>query len=523
MSLQGAAISLSGDGKTAIVGGYGDNLEEGAVWVFGIPDLRIAKSHTGNFRQGDTGAYSISVSNAGTAPTGGPISVTDRLPGSLTPLALSGAGWICTLAQAACVRDDPLAIGASFPPISLTVRAAAGAPPGLTNTAVVSGGSDLSAENNIATDTVTVAPMPDLTIAMTHTGRFLQGELGRPYAITVRNAGGTATAGSVRVAATLPAGLTAQTISGPGWTCEADALACERTDSLVSGGAYAPITLMVDVSTDCSALVTSRASVSGGGEINLTNNAASDPTSVSVIAASSVVNAAGYQKSNLAPEALVTIFGSNLALEAHSGDLESELETLGGTSVTITDAAGVVRASKLAYVSPSQINLLTPAILTPGAGRLTVTNRLGAKVSIPVQAGPVGPGLFSATQNGRGVAAANVVRAGPDGSVVTTPAAVCSGAPPRCAPEPIDMSDPATDVYLVLYGTGIRGHFSLSDVRVSIAGTPVEAIYAGPQPQYPGLDQINVKIPRSLAGRGEADIRVLVSDQQANAVTVTIR
>ena len=44
-------------------------------------DLTVAKSHTGNFTQGQTGAtYSITVTNSGNATTSGTVTVTDTLP-----------------------------------------------------------------------------------------------------------------------------------------------------------------------------------------------------------------------------------------------------------------------------------------------------------------------------------------------------------------------------------------------------------------------------------------------------------
>ena len=58
-------------------------------------DLTIAKSHSGNFTQGQTGAqYSIIVTNAGSASTNGTtVTVTDTLPTGLTATAISGTGW----------------------------------------------------------------------------------------------------------------------------------------------------------------------------------------------------------------------------------------------------------------------------------------------------------------------------------------------------------------------------------------------------------------------------------------------
>jgi uncharacterized protein (TIGR03437 family) len=48
-------------------------------------------------------------------------------------------------------------------------------------------------------------------------------------------------------------------------------------------------------------------------------------------------------------------------------------------------------------------------------------------------------------------------------------------------------------------------------------------LYAGPQNQYAGLDQINVPLVLSLRGSGMANIVVKVNQHQANTVTVDIQ
>jgi uncharacterized protein (TIGR03437 family) len=58
---------------------------------------------------------------------------------------------------------------------------------------------------------------------------------------------------------------------------------------------------------------------------------------------------------------------------------------------------------------------------------------------------------------------------------------------------------------------------------VSIGGIAVTPDYIGDQRQYPGLDQINVTVPRSLAGRGTVDVQVSVAGMTSNTVTVSIR
>jgi uncharacterized protein (TIGR03437 family) len=89
-------------------------------------------------------------------------------------------------------------------------------------------------------------------------------------------------------------------------------------------------------------------------------------------------------------------------------------------------------------------------------------------------------------------------------------------------PLPVSLGPPAQQVFLVLYGTGISGRSSLSNVSVSIGGLSLPAVYAGPQAD-PGLDQVNVQIPASLAGLGDAAISVIVDGVPSNAARITIR
>src|SRR5438876_1211154 len=75
-----------------------------------LPDLTIAKSHSGNFTQGQVGAtYTITATNSGFAPPRGVGTVTDTLPAGLTAPAISGTGWSCVLGTLTCTRSDALA------------------------------------------------------------------------------------------------------------------------------------------------------------------------------------------------------------------------------------------------------------------------------------------------------------------------------------------------------------------------------------------------------------------------------
>jgi uncharacterized repeat protein (TIGR01451 family) len=90
--------------------------------------LRIVKSHTGNFGQGDRGAlYTITVSRPASDPAvTGVVTVAEVIPAGLTLVSMSGAGWICSGNN--CARSDSLDAGAAYPAITVTVDVASDAP-----------------------------------------------------------------------------------------------------------------------------------------------------------------------------------------------------------------------------------------------------------------------------------------------------------------------------------------------------------------------------------------------------------
>jgi uncharacterized repeat protein (TIGR01451 family) len=146
---------------TSTNGGTGSTATA-ALEVLG-PDLAIAKTHAAPFVKGQTGTYTVLVSNLGPGPTSGTVTVADTLPAGLTATAIGGPGWTCSLDTFTCMRVDVLAAGASYPPITVTVGIAPTAPDSLDNTATVVGGGDVSPANNSVTDpTAVVAQIPTL-------------------------------------------------------------------------------------------------------------------------------------------------------------------------------------------------------------------------------------------------------------------------------------------------------------------------------------------------------------------------
>ncbi|HEY3609014.1 MAG TPA: hypothetical protein VGL06_16040 [Pseudonocardiaceae bacterium] len=74
--------------------------------------MTVAVGHApSHFTPGMVAAYfTISVSNAGTAPTTGAVTVTDQMPAGLTAEIAASLGWTCLPGSSSwtCARHDAL-------------------------------------------------------------------------------------------------------------------------------------------------------------------------------------------------------------------------------------------------------------------------------------------------------------------------------------------------------------------------------------------------------------------------------
>ena len=110
-----------------------------------------------------------------------------------------------------------------------------------------------------------------------------------------------------------------------------------------------------------------------------------------------------------------------------------------------------------------------------------------------------------------------------DGTQATEPVAQFDASRNQFVLRPIDLGSESEQVYLVLFGTGIRGRSALAGVTVQLGGVNAPVQFAGAQGNIVGLDQVNALIPRSLAGRGEVDLVLTVDGISANLVRVSIK
>ncbi|HYO80051.1 MAG TPA: hypothetical protein VES20_01510 [Bryobacteraceae bacterium] len=182
-----------------------------------------------------------------------------------------------------------------------------------------------------------------------------------------------------------------------------------------------------------------------------------------------------------------------------------------GTQVTLTDSTGARRQARILYSGREQVNFLIPAETAPGP----VTVEAGSLLtSAEVLANA--PALFSANASGTGVAAATAMQQA--GSTYTSvPVFSCESG--TCAALPL-RPETQRPVLVSLYGTGLRN--AANSVRVTLGGEPLPVLFAGPHPEFAGLDQINVQIDTSVVSRGELDVVVSTSDRASNPVRLLL-
>lgn len=236
------------------------------------------------------------------------------------------------------------------------------------------------------------------------------------------------------------------------------------------------------------------------------------------------VSAASFQGAQIAPDSIVAGFGPNVASGLALPGSATLPTELGGISIRIRDANGNEQLCPLFFVSQNQINYQIPASVVAGRASISVIN---TSTNQPVSAGVVniatiGPGLFTADASGSGAPAAFAIRVTGSGQQIFE--SVSNGA----TPIQLDPGPPDEQIFLILFGTGIRGRSAQNGVTVNylaggsvVAATGVE--YASVAPGFVGLDQINLILPRTLIGRGLLDLAVIVDSRTTNSVKINIK
>lgn len=197
-------------------------------------------------------------------------------------------------------------------------------------------------------------------------------------------------------------------------------------------------------------------------------------------AATGVLNAASFAP-GLAPGGLATIFGARL----------------GGAAARVTIGG---KAASVFFGNDNQLNFIVPQDLAPGTAEVVIRSGNAASDPIQVSVLRLQPGIFFDVESGYGA----VLKAG--SGQLTQNAPVLPGD------------------YIEVYATGLgavrTSPLGLSEtvakMEVTIGGIAADVSYSGLSASYPGLYQLNVRVPAGLtAGRQSLVVRSegLVSNQ----------
>ena len=209
-----------------------------------------------------------------------------------------------------------------------------------------------------------------------------------------------------------------------------------------------------------------------------------------------IVNGASFAP-GLAPNAVVSIFGTNLSWETRILQ-PSDVST--GVMPTSLANVGVYFAgwpAYLYYVSPEQINLLVPGDLLGGTFQLWVERQgvHGPVVTVTLQ--DAAPALFQ-------VSAGVVVASHIDWSVVSNDAPAAPGEVIILWATGLGNTVPQLEAGVL--ATGPQWLSELSQFTVWINGValdPSAILYAGVAPHFAGLYQIDVQLPDPLPANPE--------------------
>jgi uncharacterized protein (TIGR03437 family) len=233
-----------------------------------------------------------------------------------------------------------------------------------------------------------------------------------------------------------------------------------------------------------------------------------------------VLDAGGYT-ATIPQGGVFVVKGSNLASSSASATSPYP-QTLNGVSITFTPVAGGAAVKALMVYTFSQGGVTQLAGVLPAgttAGDYNVTVATGAGTSAAFKVTVVVRKFGIITVPGSGSGRAVILNVLPSGNVTvnrfTTGQLTYQGTVYTYAP-----AYPGQTV--TIFGTGLGG--TVTDTTVVIVGNlELKPLYAGPSdPQYPGLDQVNVTLPANVSTGCNIPLQVRVGTQLSNSTTISI-
>ncbi|QQS45633.1 MAG: hypothetical protein IPM66_17090 [Acidobacteriota bacterium] len=235
-----------------------------------------------------------------------------------------------------------------------------------------------------------------------------------------------------------------------------------------------------------------------------------------------VVSAASFEASALAPGSIAAGFGVQLATTTAIADKTPLPTDIAGTKVEVNGVP-----AGLFFVSPMQVNFQIPeGTPTDVAVSVKVTSGDGTISIGEITARNVAPAIFTANSNGQGVPAALLLRVRADGTQQYEDLFMCAGNPAVCIPVPIDPAGEGERLFLVLFISGtskavdpnMDGNFN-EIVHIVLGGTELIPLFAGKHPSLVGVEQINCELPGTMSGWGKLNLAIAGTGFAASNIT----
>jgi uncharacterized protein (TIGR03437 family) len=235
------------------------------------------------------------------------------------------------------------------------------------------------------------------------------------------------------------------------------------------------------------------------------------------------VSAASFNVT-VTPDGIAAAFGLNLATGTAQANTRPLPTVLNNVRVQV---AG--RDAGLYFVSPGQINYLVPPETPVGQAQVVVRLNNSITHQGTLTVANTAPAIFTANANGQGVPAAVALRQPASGP--QTFEAVVLRENNVYVPRALSLGPANERLFLVLYLSGVRrlpnsdnnaANGVAENVRALLGGGEYGPSFAGPAPDFIGLDQVNLELPRALIGRGRLTLNLTAAGVASNPVEIDI-
>jgi uncharacterized protein (TIGR03437 family) len=142
----------------------------------------------------------------------------------------------------------------------------------------------------------------------------------------------------------------------------------------------------------------------------------------------------------------------------------------------------------------------------------------------PLASAPTSPiSIFTANGDDAGVPAALFLKIRADGGRTIEPVAEYQGAQNKYLLRALDLGMETDRSFLILFGSGLRDRQKQASIQARIGGAPADVLFAGEQGTVAGLDQMTIKLPNSLRGRGEVEVVLYAGSAVAKIVRIRLK